>query len=75
MIRDQQFQIVKTDKEILQTFYPLLAFRILDDSARTPDSTDGTLILNAEAEPLETGLLPLIERHPLAHRVVIYPTC
>ncbi len=74
MLRDQAFQIPKPDKEILQTFYPLLAFRILDDAMRTP-STDpraGATRALPPAEPLDDALLPIIQRHVLAQRVMVY---
>lgn len=76
ILRDQAFQIMKTEKEILQTFYPLLAFRILDDSMRTPDACSDLRASTARvlppAEPLDEALLALMQRHALARRVMMY---
>jgi hypothetical protein len=77
MLRDQIFQTMKAEKEILQNFYPLLAFRILDDAARTPDvavdlrASTPTRAL-PPAEPLDDTLIALMQRHALARRVMMY---
>ena len=76
MLRDQVFQTMKTEKEILQNFYPLLAFRILDDAARTPDAGMDLRATQPRplppAEPLDDTLITLMQRHPLARRVMMY---
>lgn len=84
MISEQSFYIATSpDKEILQTFYPLLAFRILDDAMRTPEGAapqapqgPGQQPPPARAlppaEPLEDGLLSLMYRSPLVQKVMLY---
>lgn len=64
IIQQQTFHTPKPEKEILQNFYPLLAFRILDDEQRGPSS-------NAEYEPLDQ-ILPLISKYGVAKEVILY---
>eukprot|EP01112_Ceratiomyxa_fruticulosa_P015274 TRINITY_DN4466_c1_g1_i1.p1 TRINITY_DN4466_c1_g1~~TRINITY_DN4466_c1_g1_i1.p1 ORF type:complete len:612 (-),score=116.17 TRINITY_DN4466_c1_g1_i1:71-1906(-) len=63
MIQTQNFSLPKQTKEISQTLYPLLAFKIMDDQSRKP---------NQPPEELDPELEMMFRSNNIARKIILY---